>query len=186
MKTKFAIALLLLVAIKSFSQRLIEPVDGYTPQIGTLVSMLNDMKERVESDVKDLDINSTDFLLDKDANSIGTLVYHLAATEKLYHLLTFEGRNFNDEEKEIWGIPMSMGDEAREQLKGKPIDYYLEIYPDIREKTLEYLKDKDDAWLYEMPKGLQMNNYWAWYHVMEHQSSHLGQIKLIMKRLPIK
>ena len=31
-----------------------------------------------------------------------------------------------------------------------------------------------------------MNNHWAWFHVMEHQSSHLGQILLIKKKDPIR
>ena len=28
-----------------------------------------------------------------------------------------------------------------------------------------------------------MNNHWAWYHVMEHQANHMGQIRLIIKRM---
>jgi hypothetical protein len=29
-----------------------------------------------------------------------------------------------------------------------------------------------------------MNNYYGWFHVMEHQSSHLGQILFLKKRIP--
>jgi len=35
-------------------------------------------------------------------------------------------------------------------------------------------------------KGSTMNNHFAWFHVMEHQSSHLGQILMLRKRIPKK
>ena len=184
MKNYLFILLCFLVTLTVSAQRVIKAEEGFTPQIGIIVSMLNDMKNRVESTVKDLEIDEIDFLLDDKANSIGTLVLHLAATEKFYQVYTFENRMFNDKEKEVWDTRMSMGDEARKKHKGKPISYYLDIYNEVRENTLEYLKEKDDKWLAIVPEGYSMNNHWSWYHVMEHQSSHLGQILLLKKRIP--
>lgn len=184
MKKNLTILVCLIVTLSINAQREIKSEEGFTSNIGILVSMLNDMKERVEYTVKNLDIESTDFLLDENANSIGTLILHLAATEKFYQVYTFEGREFNKEEKKVWETRMSMGDEARRQFKGKPISEYLDVFTKVREKTLEYLKQKDDEWLASIPEGYRMNNHWSWYHVMEHQSSHLGQILLIKKRIP--
>ena len=28
-----------------------------------------------------------------------------------------------------------------------------------------------------------MSNHWAWFHVMEHQANHMGQLALITKRI---
>ncbi|WP_142783927.1 DinB family protein [Changchengzhania lutea] len=184
MKLVSIILVCVLSAFTSNAQMLINSEEGFTPQIGIMVSMLNDMSNRVERTVKDLDINETDFLLDENANTIGTLVMHLAAIEKFYQVYTFEKREFNEEEQEEWGTPMSMGDKARAKFKGKPISYYLKIYKDVRAKTLAYFKEQDDAWLNEVPQGYRMNMHWAWFHVMEHQSSHLGQILLLKKRIP--
>jgi len=181
MKTKIITVMALTFLTVLNAQRKIEPVDGYTPQIGVLVSMLEDMKDRVESVVGDLDIESTDFLLDENSNSIGALVMHLAATEAFYQAFTFEQRELNEEESEKWSIAQSLGDDARKQYKGKSIKDYLKEFDKVRERTLELFKTKDDAWLAEMTEN--MNNHWAWYHVMEHQSSHLGQILLIQKRI---
>ena len=186
MRTILSILVCIICIPSATAQRVIESEEGFSPQIGILVSMLNDMKDRVESTVENLDTESTDFLLDEHANSIGTLVYHLTATEKFYQVYTFENRVFNKEEEKEWNVPMSMGIEAREEFKGKPISYYLDIYSKVREKTLEYLKEKDDQWLASTPEGYRMNNHWSWYHVMEHQSSHLGQILLLKKRIPKK
>jgi uncharacterized damage-inducible protein DinB len=123
-------------------------------------------------------------LLDENANSIGTLIMHLAATEKFYQVYTFENREFNKEEEAEWSVAMSMGKSAQEKYKGDDVQLYLEAYKNVRKKTLEYLKEKDDEWLAKVPEGYQMNNHWSWFHVMEHQSSHLGQILLIKKRIP--
>ena len=146
--------------------------------------MLNDLSNRVEHTVKDLRIEELDYLMDENANSIGTLIMHLAATEKFYQVYTFEHREFNKDEEKEWGTAMSMGEDAREKYKGNKVEDYLDIYKNVRTQTLEYLKDKDDAWLAIVPDSYRMNNHWSWFHVMEHQSSHLGQILLLKKRIP--
>jgi uncharacterized damage-inducible protein DinB len=176
-------AFLIMCSFSVNAQRVIQSEEGFSPQIGVIVSMLNDMSDRIERTVKDLSIEEIDFLLDENANSIGTLIMHLAATEKFYQVYTFENRVLNKEEEE-WSIAMSMGKITQEKYKGKDVKQYLEVFKNVRKKTLEYLKEKDDEWLAKVPEGYQMNNHWSWFHVMEHQSSHLGQILLIKKRIP--
>ncbi|RKS42479.1 uncharacterized protein DUF664 [Gillisia mitskevichiae] len=164
------------------AQNIIEPANGYSPQIGIMISMLEDLKTRVTQSVENLDQNNVDFLLDEDANRIGAMIFHLAATEKYYQLFTFENRGFNDIEKEKWLIPLELGDHARDELIDKPIAYYLNIWNEVRNETLTLLKTKDDKWLNSKVKRTDMNNHWAWYHVMEHQANHMGQIRLVLKR----
>jgi 3-oxoacyl-[acyl-carrier protein] reductase len=110
------------------------------------------------------------------------MIYHLAATEAYYQIYTFEKRDFNEEEKAKWMTALTLGDKAREELKGKPITYYLDIYNEVRLKTKELLKTKDDKWFSK--KNGAMTNHWAWFHVMEHQSNHMGQLAFLTKRLP--
>jgi hypothetical protein len=144
--------------------------------------MLDNLKQRVERIVTKLDTKQTDFLLDDNANSPGAIIYHLAATEAYYQIYTFEGRGFNEEESAKWEVALSLGDNARKAFKGKPITYYLDIYNEVRAKTKELLKTKDDEWFAKNKDG--MTNHWAWFHVMEHQANHMGQLALITKRTP--
>lgn len=164
------------------AQNVIKAKKGYSPQIGATVMMLEDLKARVTRSVNNLSQEEVDYLLDDDANRIGAMILHLAATEKYYQLYTFENRGFTNEEAKMWETPLSLGDKARAELKGKPIDYYMDIWDDVRKETLRLLKDKDDKWFEAEVKGSSMNNHWAWYHVMEHQANHMGQIRLISKR----
>ena len=175
--------LLFCVSLSS-AQNTISVKKGYSPQIGTTVSMLEDLKSRVTRSVQNLNQDETDFLLDKEANRVGALVLHLAATEKYYQVYTFENRGFNKEEAQQWEAALSLGGNARERFTNKPISYYLNLWDEVRTETLRLLKTKDDKWFSKKVKGGSMNNHWAWYHVMEHQANHMGQIRLITKRIP--
>lgn len=182
MKHSIIAVFLVLFNLSLYAQNEIRVPKGFSPQIGTTLSMMEDLKKRVTNSVIDLNQEETDFLLDGNANRIGALIFHLAATEKYYQLYTFENRGFNKEEKEKWDIALNLGDNARESLKGKPIEYYLEIWDEVRNETKRLLKTKDDKWFAAMVEQSSMNNHWAWYHVMEHQANHMGQIRLISKR----
>ncbi len=169
---------------------MIGPIKGYTPQIGTLVSMLNYNRNTIIRAVKELTQEQIDYLFDPHANTIAALIMHLGATEKFYQINTFEGRQeFNEEEKKIWEPAMDLGDLGREKIKGKDVSYYLDLIAGVRAKTLETLKKKDDKWLLakdpEWSKpGKPLNTYWKWFHVCEHESNHRGQISFLKSRLP--
>lgn len=178
-----SIVLILLCSVSSVAQNIIKSKKGYSPQIGSTLSMMEDLKRRVTGSVANLTTKETDFLLDKKANRIGALILHLAATEKYYQIYTFEDREFNGEEEEKWGTALDLGERAQESIKGKPISFYLEIWDEVRKDTKRLLKTKDDKWFESKVKGSSMNNHWAWYHVMEHQANHMGQIRLIIKRI---
>lgn len=177
-----SIILISIVSISTSGQTVIKPAKGYSTQIGNMVSMLEDLKSRVTRSVSTLTIEETDFLLDDEANRIGAMILHLAATEKFYQVYTFENRALNEAERAEWSVAQSLGTTARNQLKGKPISYYLDIWNKVRKETLRLLKTKDDTWFVATIPGASMNNHWAWYHVMEHQANHMGQIRLISKR----
>lgn len=181
MKRILVVALLLL-CFNAKGQYAIQPPEDYSHDIGNMIVMLDNLKSRVENLVKNLNQEQTDFLIDNKANRIGALIYHLAATEAYYQIYTFEKRQFNEEEKVQWELALSLGEEAQQKFQGKPIDYYLEIYNQVRAKTKELLKTKDDKWFSR--KNGAMTNHWAWFHVMEHQANHMGQLAFLTKRFP--
>ncbi|TCN61328.1 DUF664 domain-containing protein [Flavobacterium circumlabens] len=159
-------------------------VEGASPKIGDMISMLEDLKDRVERAVKNMNQYEIDYLHDEQANRIGALVMHLAAAEKYYQVFTFENREFNEEEKKIWEAALNLDQGGRDEFKGHDIQYYLDIYNEVRAKTISELKKRDDAWFAEVQMKYDISNQYCWFHVMEHQSSHLGQILFLKKRIP--
>ena len=167
----------------------IGPMKGYSPHVGTLVSMLNYNRYTIINAVQKLTMAELDFLFDPKANTIGALIMHLGAVEKFYQVNTFEGRQLNEKEKKDWDAAMNLGDEGRKVIKGKDVKYYLERIAEVREKTLVEFKKKDDAWLLAVDpewskRNGPLNTYWKWFHVCEHESNHRGQITWLKGRLP--
>ncbi len=183
LKTKVTSLLLLLPIILLNAQGELKSVEGYSPQIGIMVYMLEDLKDRITEQVKDLDQSQIDFLYDADANSIGSLIMHLVSTESYYQIATLEGRQWTKEELSKFGMAGELNEKVKSLLKGKPIGYYLDLWDEVREKTLIGLKTKDDDWFASnIEEGL--NYHYIWYHVMEHSANHMGQIATIINRLP--
>ena len=154
--------------------------------------MLTWMQPAVTRPVEKLSQPDLDWLLDADANSIGALLLHLAATETYYGMNTFEGMKWDgwsDEIKKKWDPAMNLGDAGRKTIKGHDISFYLSALQEAREHTLAEFKKKDDAWFMAVDEGWPWgptNNYCKWFHVCEHMSHHAGQIDLLIKRLPNK
>jgi uncharacterized damage-inducible protein DinB len=169
---------------------IIGPREGFSPQVGTLVSMLEWMRSAILQPVQGLTLAQLDYLHDSKANSIGALLLHLAAIERLYQLNTFEGRKWDDWDemtKKDWSVAASLGEAARRTIRGHNLDYYLDRLQEGREHTLAELRKRDDAWLMQVDRGWTWgptNNYCKWFHVCEHESNHNGQIKWIKGRLP--
>src|SRR5438477_5862029 len=126
---------------------------GYSPQIGLLVSMLNWMRGAILEPVEGLTVAQLDYLHDEKANSIGALLLHLAAMERLYQINTFEGKKWGDVDNQTekqWGAPARLGKEARKSIKGHEISFYLDKLKVGRERTLAELRNRDDAWLMQV------------------------------------
>lgn len=163
--------------------------EGFTDQISILVSMMDWMRFTVLRSVKGLSQKELDFLLDAESNSIGAMLMHLAATERFYQIHTFDGRKWGDFDKSdiaMWEVGSRLGARARKALRGHPLAYYTDKLAMVRENTKRLLKERDDSWLMESTTFFAnepTNNYCKWFHVVEHESNHNGQIKYIKRRM---
>lgn len=154
--------------------------------------MLTWMRERngILSATKDLKQADLDYLFDANANTIGALMLHLAATETYYQMNTFEGMkwdSWSSEVKKKWDAAMDLGDAGRKTIKGHDRDYYVDILREVREKTLAEFRKRDDAWMLAIDKDFPWgptNNLCKWFHVCEHEAHHTGQVALLRKRIP--
>lgn len=171
---------------------LIDQIEGYTPHIARLVSMMNYARATTKKAVEGLTMRELDYCMDEKSNSIGALLQHVAAVDFVYYLLTIEEReerNMTKEETEKWGAALDLGDKGRKELKGKTLEEIFELMDNQRAKTLAALKEKDDEWLHKATKYSpksegKWNNYWKWFHVFEDEINHRGQIRMLRKRLP--
>jgi uncharacterized damage-inducible protein DinB len=167
---------------------IIGPREGYSMQIGILVSQLDWVRASVISATKGLTQPELDFLVDAQSNTIGALLMHLAATDAIYQDLTFYNlQDFSPANKKKFGVAMELGDEGRKQIKGHDLNFYINTMTEVRENTLKEFKNRDDKWFQEVDPdffGGPTNNFCKWFHVCEHEANHRGQMTVIRKRLP--
>lgn len=134
---------------------IIGPKAGFSPQVGTLVSMMNWMRMVILQPVQNMTVDQLDYLHDAKSNTIGAMLLHLAATERYYQLHTFEGMKWGTWDESIkkqWQIPMRLGEDARKNIKGNKLEFYLNTLKKVREKSIEEFKKRDDAWLMKVDK----------------------------------
>jgi len=166
---------------------LIGDVEGYTPQIGRLVSMMTYARWTTLEAVTGLTQVELDHLQDREANSIGALLLHVAAVEVAYQARTFDGRGLTREEWRRWGAALELGEPGRRELRGHDLDFYVGQLEEVRDRTFKELRGRDDAWLTgEEPfwEGRPANRHFMWFHVFEDELNHRGQIRWLRKRLP--
>lgn len=166
---------------------IIQPVSGFTPQIGQLVAMMAYVRETTLRAVEGLRTAELDHEHDAASNSIGALLAHIAAVESSYNVLTFAQRVPNEDEQRRWGAALELGERARREIKGRALQDYVADLQAVREGTLRELAQRNDDWLYALPSWLgatKMNHYFCWFHVFEDELNHRGQIRWLRKRLP--
>ncbi|KFM99381.1 DUF664 domain-containing protein [Bacillus clarus] len=163
----------------------IRSVEGYTRSMGELLSMLEHTRAVTLQEINDLTLEQLDFIMLTGGNSIGALLKHIAAIEKVHQLISFQNRDFTKEELEVWEDALYLG-EAGKGIRGYNIQYYVQLLHKVREESLKYLREKDDIWLMSektWPNGVAYNQYYLWFHVLEDEMSHRGQIRMIKNKI---
>ena len=121
-------------------------MEGYTPQIGILVSMQDWTSDSVVRVTKKLSVEVLEYIHDKNFNPIGALMMHVAATEVIYQDITFKNlHNFPPENKEKCGNAIDLGPDAQTKIKGNNVTYYTNAMNEVRSKSLaEFIKRDDE------------------------------------------
>lgn len=165
----------------------IEHIQGYSPQIGQLVSMMDYARFTTLNTVRGLTAEQLDYLPIKEGNSIGALLLHMAAVEFGFQVELFDKRKPDNQESEEWGAAYQLGESGRKQIKGNPLEFYIEKLEKVRSRTLNEFKKRNDEWLYEEAiwDNNLSNNYFIWFHTFEDEINHRGQIKILRKMLPL-
>jgi uncharacterized damage-inducible protein DinB len=150
-----------------------------------LFAELNFTRSRTIDLVSNLSIDQLDAKAGPGFNSVGTILKHIAANEFYYQLVTFEGRLLNAEERAFWR-GASTGELILNLIHGNGIEYYLDLLTQMRNRSFELLGQQNDEWLYKqtmMNFGFPVNNYYSWFHVMEDEVSHTGQMKMLLNQI---
>ena len=164
----------------------IRALPPYSPHIGALVQMMAYARLTTLQAVEGMGISELDAIPPSFSNSVGMLLAHIAATDRIYQAASFEGRDvFGTPEYTPYQGAMTFGWKG-EKVQGRTLENLLAELEEVRAYTLSQLAQRDDDWLASAasaPGFADMNQHWAWFHVMEDEVSHRGQIRIIRKAI---
>ncbi|MCY3414440.1 MAG: DinB family protein [Candidatus Heimdallarchaeota archaeon] len=113
--------------------------------------------------------------------TIGTLLYHIAAVENDWIFYDIDKQELDEER---WKYAFANRFEDINQLKGKGLKFYLNALEEVRTKIYERFKQFNDS---DLEREIESDGEiysieWILYHLVNHEAQHIGQISL-MKRL---
>jgi uncharacterized damage-inducible protein DinB len=159
----------------------LDPLRGFPSEVGRWLWALEDVRQRLKADVAGLPPHALDWLPQFAANSIGTLLYHIAATEIdwLYEvlpdvppaavtaLLPHQYHTPGGQLTPVTGVPLSEHIDRLDRTRAHLLDRFRAIpvgdFRRIREHT-----------------AFEVSPEWVLYHLIEHESLHRGQILALM------
>lgn len=161
--------------------------DGFTPRVGVFWAQLEDVRRETLRYVARLEPQQLSWTPQKNVESIGTLLLHIAAVERSWIGEDIDRRPMGEE----WMIafPIRFG---IEQIHSQPLEHFLKELARTRDETrtvLSALTDDDlSRDITPLDPGESTETYtieWILHHLVEHEAHHRGQIALL-KRLYVK
>lgn len=150
--------------------------------IANFFAMFDENRSRLLDKIKDITDEMLDFTPDEDMfETIGTLLYHIAAVEHDWIFFDIDKIPI-DEEKWIHAFANRFDDV--DQLTGKGLQFYLDALEEVRQKIYERFKlftDEDLKKVVES-EGRTYTIEWILFHMINHEALHIGQIAML-KRL---
>lgn len=157
-----------------------------------LDDQLRDLKETVEA----LEVEHLEWQAEPGRNTIGMLLAHIAVAEVFWMQVAVPGLHDAPEgaermkavigiEKEEDGMPLAPDAKHPETLSGMRLKDYLAMLDDAREATHATLSSWNDGELDETfdLREHTVSRAWTVYHILEHLTAHLGQIRLLKREM---
>ncbi len=160
----------------------IGPSAGRAPHLETLVSMLENARRYLLTASRDLTAEQLDEVPAGAPNSIGAILAHVAAAERMFQHLMFRDYQFSDTER----LTVEPAFRFQENPQaGRAVAAYHGWLAELRAETLALFATVDDTWLAEERTfaGRPSNRHYYWLHYLQDEARHTGQITLIRKHL---
>lgn len=157
--------------------RHLDPEPGYAPLVGRFVRMLEDTRERLWRDLEGFDPADLDRTPAGSPNTIGTLLYHLAAIELDWLYADLLEQDFPDGTGDWFPVDVREHDGLLTPV-AEPWDRHRDRLAWVRGRLLDALVGLDDAELDRRrgEEGDTVDGAWILHHLMQHEAEHRGQI----------
>jgi uncharacterized damage-inducible protein DinB len=157
----------------------INPLPGYEGQIGVWLAAMQDTRQRTKNLLVDIPAEILDWDPPESGDSIGTLLYHIAAIELdwLYADI-LEGEEFSSEIELLFAYDVRDSSGSLTKVVGESLQDYLDRFDQVRDLFLTEMRGMS---LNEFRRERQIVDYsvtpeWVVHHLSQHEAEHRGQI----------
>jgi uncharacterized damage-inducible protein DinB len=165
------------------------PERGCTPEVGRWLAALEELRLGTLLLLHNLDVNQLSWTPGPGANSIGTLLTHIAESEAFWVIERIGGRPLPAERRELYRMDL-FGEAHAPQVPPASAMHFIGILADLRTETQEVLSSLRDpdlegkrVWNDPLrPENQEVFTVrWILNHVLTHEAHHRGQIALTRK-----
>lgn len=161
----------------------VKPLEGYPPEIAVWLWAMEETREKTKAYVNGISQETVDWAgPEGNENSIGTLLYHLAAVEMGWLYGDILEQPFPEED-----FPFPMTTKGRlAPVMGVPLEDHLARLDRCRDIFLDIMKGMTlDHWSRlrsPADEDYSVSPAWAVFHLVEHEAGHAAQIGVMKKR----
>ena len=162
-----------------------EPLEGYPPEIAVWLWTMEEVRTKTKAYVDGIGQEVIDWAGPRgNENSIGTLLYHIAAVEMGWLHFDILERADLYPENELPLEPFSKG--RLTPVVGVSLEDHVARLDRCRDLFLERMKEItfEDWSKLRSPEGetYRVSPAWAVFHLVEHEAGHAAQIGVVKKR----
>ena len=160
-------------------QRVFKLPEELPPEIARWIWVVTDTRERTLASLRGLKQEQ----LDREpagANSIASLLYHIAVIEMSYLYEDILGLGWCEELASIVNHGVRTDDGRLVRVQGEDLDRHMQRLHDSRRLLLESLLEMsaEDLTRSRVRSDYTISAEWALHHLVQHEAQHRGQIEL--------
>ncbi len=162
---------------------------GLAPEVGRWFAALQDLRVGTLLRTHELDADQLAWNPAPNANSVGTLLTHVAESEAFWVVERIGGRPLPGTRRELYRMDL-FGRPGAPQAPRAPASYFLGLLSDLRLETREVLaglsdQDLEGKRVWSDPRRLDDQEVftvrWILSHLFAHEAHHAGQIAMLRR-----
>jgi uncharacterized damage-inducible protein DinB len=167
----------------------VDPLSGYAPAVGAALWRLEDTRSRTLALVSDVHPALVDWPPPWNGNTIGSLLYHVAAIELdwlFYDILQSE--DYPDTVATLFPVDVREDGGKLTPVTGYAIDEHVARMARVRAMVLSRLRGmtEDDFRTTRATDSYDVTPEWVLHHLGQHEAEHRGQIGEVLQAAALR
>jgi uncharacterized damage-inducible protein DinB len=162
----------------------LDPSGAVDPEVGRWLAALRDSRRRTLEALDGLDPATLDRTPEGPDNSIGSLLYHVAAIEADWLFEEILGPDRSQPWPDaLFPFEVRDGEGRLTEIHGVPLHDHLERLSAVRELFLAVVTamDSEEFHRIRMLEAYDVSPDWVVHHLMQHEAEHRAQISALRK-----